>query len=252
MKFFLDCEFVEGTQKKTFLGIPYGTTKPTVDIISIGIIADDNQSYYAVSKDFNLKEAWNRVQITTGADEKPYYWIRENVLKLIYKQLRMRELNQEYNGDVAYFETYYTEKVYYKELKRLIAKYGKSNMEIAQEIKDFVYRGAECSSGLSQWDKENKIEFYGYYSAYDWVAFCQLYSIMMNIPDGFPWYCIDLKQELDKFIEGDFYRISSTTLIHGNIKDHENYPKQTNEHNALSDAIWNRDLYRFLESLKKK
>ena len=28
------------------------------------------------------------------------------------------------------------------------------------------------------------------------------------------------------------------------------YPKQTNEHNALNDAIFCRDLYKFLNSLK--
>lgn len=27
------------------------------------------------------------------------------------------------------------------------------------------------------------------------------------------------------------------------------YPKQTNEHNSLSDAIWNKQLYNFLNTL---
>jgi len=28
-----------------------------------------------------------------------------------------------------------------------------------------------------------------------------------------------------------------------------NYPKQTNEHNALADAKWNYELYKFLNNL---
>ena len=36
MKYFLDTEFLEGSQKTWF-----GHTKPTIDLISIGIVAED-------------------------------------------------------------------------------------------------------------------------------------------------------------------------------------------------------------------
>ena len=32
MKYFIDTEFVEGKQDKTFLGIKVGETKPTIDL----------------------------------------------------------------------------------------------------------------------------------------------------------------------------------------------------------------------------
>lgn len=51
MKYFIDTEFLEGTQDKTIFGIKYGQTKPTIDLISIGIVAEDGREYYAVSKD---------------------------------------------------------------------------------------------------------------------------------------------------------------------------------------------------------
>ena len=60
MKYFLDTEFIEGNQKRFF-----GKTKPTIDLISIGMVAEDGREYYAISKDFNLKEAWNRYDIVT-------------------------------------------------------------------------------------------------------------------------------------------------------------------------------------------
>jgi hypothetical protein len=59
---------------------------------------------------------------------------------------------------------------------------------------------------------------------------------MINLPKGFPWYTIDLQQMLDE--------------IHDQpVKNHMSYPKKTNEHNALSDARWNKELYNFIKSL---
>ena len=99
MKYFLDTEFLEGTQKKWF-----GETKPTLDLISIGIVAEDGREYYAISKDFNLKEAWNRYDLVKYEFRdcgmtpiyKKVYWIRENVLKPIFIELRAKEV-EEYN-----------------------------------------------------------------------------------------------------------------------------------------------------------
>jgi hypothetical protein len=59
MKYFLDTEFLEGTQKRIFQFLYFWKNTPnTIDLISIGIVAEDGN--YAISKDFNLKEAWNR------------------------------------------------------------------------------------------------------------------------------------------------------------------------------------------------
>ena len=55
MKYFYDTEFLEGTQKKRWWNI--GKQKPTIDLISIGVVCEDGREYYAISKDFNLKEA---------------------------------------------------------------------------------------------------------------------------------------------------------------------------------------------------
>lgn len=62
MKYFIDTEFLEGSQniRLPFTNISIGKTKPIIDLISIGIVAEDGREYYAISKDFNLKEAWNR------------------------------------------------------------------------------------------------------------------------------------------------------------------------------------------------
>jgi len=70
-------------------------------------------------------------------------------------------------------------------------------------------------------------EFWGYYADYDWVVFCWLFGSMINLPTGWPMYCKDLKQLLDE-------------------TGKEKIPDSVDEHNALSDAIWNEKLYQYL------
>jgi hypothetical protein len=80
-------------------------------------------------------------------------------------------------------------------------------------------------------DTSKKIEFWGYYADYDWVALCQLFGTMMGLPEHFPKHCMDLKQ---------------LSVMLGN----PTHPKQEKgEHNALDDARWNRDLFAFLRNL---
>ena len=273
-KYFIDTEFLEGTQDKTIFGIKYGQTKPTIDLISIGIVSEDGREYYAISKDFNLKEAWNRYDIkkkwysidesTQSTKDVKVYWIRENVLKPIYDDLCAKRSTYEktYHWELA-------EPLSYKSMKYLINRYGKTNKQIAEEIKKFCQKGenkvlyhndeklgydAEHPGSkyiFSKYTYQSKNpEFYGYYSDYDWVAFCWLFGRMMDLPKGFPMYCIDLKQDIDGI---DLKAVSSDNFLNpdwlSDIKNHPDYPKQTNEHNALADARWNRELHKFLESL---
>jgi 3' exoribonuclease, RNase T-like len=89
---------------------------------------------------------------------------------------------------------------------------------IAHQLKAFIGSG--------------KPEFWGYYSAYDWVVFCQIFGTMMDLPKGWPMYCRDIKQLCDSL---------------GNPR----LPEQgKGEHNALADARWNKRAYDFLMSLQ--
>ncbi len=295
MKYFIDTEFIEGKQDKTILGIKYGTTKPTIDLISIGILAEDGREYYAISKDFNFKEAWNRFQLeddnSVGArigclpSKKKVYWIRDNVLKPIFLYLLPNDIDliakyyrfiisaRELNNTIIKLVA--IRLFIYKNLKRLIDKYGKTNKQIAEEVREFVK--CNCQKGIQQscdhYDSNgkcnNKPTFYAYYADYDWVAFCWLFGKMIDLPKGFPMYCIDLKQEMDnrvntcklkvrsktdgfserEYFIGDHYNTRFQEMIKY-IKEHKDYPKQTNEHNALADAKWNKQLYDFLSKLQ--
>ncbi|SDH69877.1 protein of unknown function [Sinosporangium album] len=74
-------------------------------------------------------------------------------------------------------------------------------------------------------------ELWAYYGSYDFVALCQLYGRMIDLPAGFPMSVHDLKQE--------HARLGSPAL-----------PTQTiGHHNALADAHHNKLVGEFLTSL---
>ena len=267
MKYYLDTEFLEGKQDKSFLGIKYGETKPTIDLVSIGIVSEDDRKYYAISKDFNVKEAWNRYQVIDSDHngEEREYWLRKNVLRPIFDNLTMQDRHDDKHS-------YFT----YANFKYLINKYGKTNKQIAHEISLFVGCYTETTKKLDanyNWFEDtnniiaDNVHFYAYYADYDWVVFCQLFGTMMQLPEGFPMYCIDLKQELDKNLvmseevldycesckesSGKYPSKHDLEYIfyNGNLSDHPNYPKQEDKHNALADALWNKQLHEFLNKL---
>jgi hypothetical protein len=285
MKYYIDTEFLEGTQKEKFpISLFRKNTPPTIDLISIGIVSEGiektlikpydvynetvktSREYYAISKDFNLKEAWNRYDLKkeypddteSGAVSRKIYWIRENVLRPIFIELTCKSFKDDNNGINKLIAKEITDTQFtYSNLKLLINKYGKTNKQIAEEVKEFVYKGNECSNDVTKWGKEIQHEFYAYYADYDWVVFCWLFGKMIDLPKGFPMYCNDLKQELDEKVMQVY--ISDGKQEQSQIEGFDNrlewiktlphYPKQTNEHNALADAHWNKELHNFLKSI---
>ncbi len=73
--------------------------------------------------------------------------------------------------------------------------------------------------------------FWAYYADYDWVAVCQLFGSMLDLPKHFPMLCFDLKQWADQL-----------------GVPREASPAQKQEHHALADARWNQELWRVCDS----
>ncbi len=72
-------------------------------------------------------------------------------------------------------------------------------------------------------------EFWAYYADYDWVALCQLYGTMMDLPKGWPMFCLDIKQVA--YLAGD-----------------PRLPEAgKGEHDAMADARWNKRAWDFLQ-----
>lgn len=286
MKYFFDTEFMEGFSKWVF-----AKNRHYIDLISIGIVAEDGREYYAISNEFNPSDAND--------------WVKENVLYPIMVENGYSKNLSNLHGRLGYSLS---------AVKHVQQKYGKSNAQIAKEICEFVNYGLEevvvKVTRADCWDEKfypkefeyvkqhntfipenlyssgvdgqgyvrnrkimyNQPEFYAYYGDYDWVLFCSLFGRMVDLPKGFPMYCKDLKQELDYRLTYEYpVTNSSVTLLHSKLdakyvvelralktlkeklvwmKEHcRAYPKQTNEHNALSDAKWNKKLFDFINLL---
>lgn len=283
MKYFIDTEFLEGTQKEKFpISLFRKNTPNTIDLISIGIVAEDGREYYAISKDFNLEEAWNRFDLKvnkhypSGSEYYKEYWIRENVLKPIWRELYQKGYGVMYQIEIM--SGAYDSQFTYSNFKKLLKKHGKTNKEISEEIISFTEpvdrfysldgdkRFTHGSVAVGNFESEDilskslkfhypasKPEFYAYFADYDWVVFCWIFGKMMDLPKGFPMYCRDLKQILDekansyddRFMNGNENFETKLSFI----KNKDNYPKQENEHSAIHDARWNKKLHEFLNSL---
>jgi hypothetical protein len=152
MKYFLDCEFIDDGK--------------TIDLISIGIVREDDKIYYAVSTEFNFSKASD--------------WVKDNVLDKLPRT----------------------------------TTYWRSREQIKNEILEFI--------------GDDKPEFWGFYCAYDWVCFCQLFGRMLDLPKDWSKCCRDLKVLLD---------ITKEDLKHIVNDD---------EHDALSDAHWNKAVYEYI------
>lgn len=92
----------------------------------------------------------------------------------------------------------------------------KTRPTIAREIVEFV---------------GEKPEFWAYYASYDWVALCQLYGKMIDLPDGWPMFVRDVKQLCDM---GNNQALLPLKL--------------GGEHHALNDARWTRVAWEILNA----
>ena len=232
MKVFYDFEFIEGTQDKTFLGINYGKTKFLLEPISVGMVKETGETFYEVFNDFNLKEAWNRYDLKPDINNggmKKVYWIRENVLKPIWKEY----LKNQNTFEKTHFWNL-TSKFCYKTMKLIIKWIGKSKEQVAKEIVEFLEL------------ENNSVELWANYADYDHVCLAQCFGKMINLPKGIPFYTKDIQQ----LIDSKSWEYRGVSYEGKDLKRLPNYPKQTNEHNAKNDAIFNKELYEFLQTLK--
>lgn len=166
----------------------------TIDLISIGIVSEDGREFYVLNADCD----WSR------ADN----WVRNNVLSSL--------------PPLTAYE--------YKLCNN-------NSIDISQVLKckgSYIpyNRFADAILEFCDIDTHGIPEFIAYYADYDWVALCQTFGKMIDLPKGFPMYCKDLKQEIDR--QGFQY---NSPNVHNALD---------NVHNALDDAKWVKKLSEIL------
>jgi hypothetical protein len=172
VRIFYDTEFIEDGK--------------TIELISIGMVAEDGRELYAVNAD----APWKRIT--------KHEWLMANVVP---------HLPQPHGDWIRQMPKSWLIDFHNPCVKRKSA--------IADEVRAFVQATPDA-------------ELWAWYGAYDHVAYAQLFGRMIDLPDGFPMWTNDLRQEVQR-------------------RGNPALPKQESaEHNALADARWVRDAYAWL------
>jgi hypothetical protein len=141
VRFWYDTEFLEDGK--------------TIELISIGIVAEDGREYYAVNKD----APWKRI--------KKQPWLMENVVPSLPHGHGDRRLHMPKSWLVDFADP-------------LV----KPKDHIASAVVSFIN-----PHPLAQ------IELWADYGAYDHVVLCQLWGTMIDLPEGMPMFTHDIQQE---------------------------------------------------------
>lgn len=182
-----------------FMDMEFVEDGKTIDLISIGIACEDGREYYAQSVEFAPKKAspWVKDHVLTQLKHCPHQGSYD-LAKMLRQHKRGQCLDQQ---------------------RGLLYRCPwRTRAQIAQDLKYFF----NPSSHIMLW---------GWCCAYDWVAFCQLFGTMMDLPAGYPHHMGDIQQILDE------HHITDNAL-----------PQQKDGlHTALADAKHLQTIWHFLE-----
>lgn len=161
IRYFYDCEFIEDGR--------------TIDLISIGIVAEDGREYYAVNIEMPIARIgchdWLCKNVVPSLPLNDGDNLRQKVREWVRK-------GNHFNGLIAK-----TTLIFELDTQQSCVK---PSFVIANEVRDFLLFG------------DDKPELWSWYAAYDHVVLCQLWGTMMHLPEGIPMYTCDLKQECDR------------------------------------------------------
>lgn len=222
MKLFFDTEFIECVKQRTFLGVNIGRPVPTIDLLSIGLVRQDGVSFESLNAEAELDYAWK------------HEFVRENVLAKIYEQHLHGDMRNHYRFSLA-------------TMRWVFRRWGMSRADLATNLARLAgaYRNIGTGGMPLSWQRYDEghryyvhaPEFWAYYADYDWVAWCQLFGSMNDLPVGLPKFCADLHQR----------RLS---LGISNDEKRDLCPDWASEHSALSDAKWNYQLDACLDAFE--
>ena len=184
MRYFIDEEFIEDGH--------------TIDLISIGIVCEDGRELYLQSTEFNPRKASK--------------WVQENVLP--HLTICPYTIGHEYESGGFAFDPMGTALRHHKNGQCIDQIYGirhrcpwRTREQLMRDVRSFF----NPSDGFELW---------GWCAGYDWVAFCQLFGTMMDLPAGWPHYIRDIQYLLDE----------------RGISDDELPKQEEGLHTALADA----------------
>lgn len=184
--------------KRWFLDTEFMEEPGWMQLLSIALISEDGkEKFYAINREADISRAND--------------WVSKNILPRLFKEWGQYAMTLE-------------------EIKFMILHLippKPINVVVAEKL-GIVPQETDLPDAIWQ-----KPEFWGYYCDYDWVNFCWIFGKMVDLPKGYPMYCLDLKQ---------------VSKLNDDLEFKKQDPSQ--EHHALNDAEWNRQQYIWLREKK--
>lgn len=168
----------------------------TIELISIGIVADDGREYYAVNVDMP----------TDRIAQDP--WLMQNV----WPHLPLVDYNPAplITGARSDYGIYIRGSLDQK------SEFVKPQWVIRNEVRAFLTAGAS---------EENPTHLWADYGAYDHVVLAQLFGRMIDLPEGIPMFTNDLQTVFTGYVYDD--ERPDATQVPVSLET---------EHHALNDA----------------
>lgn len=171
----------------------------TIDLLSIGMVREDGATRYLINRD-----------LATMNRAVQHDWLRDNVVKHLPVRLSEREDENRpihWSWDPAHPDY--------------------PAVQLRGHIRDLVYDFIRATESPQLW---------AWYSAYDHVAYAQLFGRMVDLPDGFPMNTCDVKQEALRLGDPQIPAFREAESVH----------------NALADAIWTKQAHDWLMEVERQ
>lgn len=185
MRYFMDTEFIDDGH--------------CIDLISIGIVCEDGRELYLQSAECDLFRA------------SP--WVKEHVIPHL---VVCPHVYPEYRKDI------YTNRVLhggqegqctFTRGENVIGAHGdcpwRTHLQMKYEVAHFFQPDGE----------HTPFELWGWCAGYDFVALCQLFGTMMDIPAGWPHYIRDFQYVLDEYEVADEDLPAQEAIAHNALED---------------------------------
>lgn len=144
MRYFYDTEFLEDGK--------------TIELISIGIVAEDGRELYLVNRD----APWKRI--------KKHEWLMSNVVPKLPQPHGDRRNQVPKSWLIEMWHPAVRDRAWIRDM-----------------VQDFLLGNPATRTNIELWAN---------YAAYDHVALCQLFGRMIDLPDGVPMFTNDLQQAI--------------------------------------------------------
>jgi 3' exoribonuclease, RNase T-like len=184
---------------KYYIDTEFAENGTTIDLISIGVVCEDGRKYYAQHSDLYLKNVNS--------------WVRDNVISQLKRCYHLEKMRCQRIMNSDDFEYHHNQGQCMSRRRWVQSCPWRTREQMEHDLLDFI--------------DNDKPEFYGWITSYDFIMLCQIFCGFENLPSIWPHYIKDLQCVLDE----------------RGISDSELPQQDGIAHNALADVLYVKSLW---------